>query len=178
MTSIANQSTKELVDMYNSMVPANKRIKKFTDKPTAVKRITELLASQPTEKSPEPPTDENKKKTVEKILASNSTKTLPKTELETPSGKISMNLKVTTTTGIKDKIIAKQGGINLVGKKSRHAGKKIHILSATNPRLAGSEGWKNFNLYKEGMTYEQFILAKGGNNHLNWDIKKGFIELR
>lgn len=68
--------------------------------------------------------------------------------------------------------------INLVGKRSKHAGKKIHLVADKNPRREGTAGHLNWKLYKEGMTYEDFILAKGGAQHLNWDIEHGFIELR
>lgn len=73
-------------------------------------------------------------------------------------------------------VVAQQ--FKLVGRKSNHAGKKIFKLRKDNPRREGSEGYKNWEIYRDGMTYEEFKMAKGGSSHLNWDIEKGFVELK
>lgn len=174
-----SQSLSDLADLYNSMVAPEKRIKKFSDKQSAVKRITTMLAGESKEKLAKPPTDADKKKTLEKVLQSNNTRSLKPSEVKTSNGGIvNLNLKVSSTIGIKEKIMEKKKEFKIVGKKSQHAGKTIHILAEKNPRQAGSGGWHNFNIYKEGMTYEDFIMKKGGNNHLLWDLKKGFVELK
>lgn len=55
--------------------------------------------------------------------------------------------------------------------------KKISILVEFNPRRPATKGWTNFGLYKEGMTISEFRAAGGGSNHLNWDIKHGYISV-
>ena len=69
-------------------------------------------------------------------------------------------------------------GMKLVGKKSALAGKYLYKLTETNPRREGTHGWHSWNVLKNGMTYEQFIAAKGGNKHLMWDIAAGHVEAR
>lgn len=56
--------------------------------------------------------------------------------------------------------------------------KTIHVLAESNPRRAGTSGWLNFNLYKEGMTIEDFKKAGGKSNHMAWDLEHKYIELK
>jgi hypothetical protein len=67
---------------------------------------------------------------------------------------------------------------NARGRTSSLAGKTIVKLSADNPRREGTNGWKSWNLIKEGMTYEQFVAAGGRRVDLAWDIKAGHLELK
>lgn len=141
--SYDNKSLKELTEMFNSMVPKDKQVKKFKDKPTAIKRMTAAFQNP--------------------VSAGTSAKT------ET-AAKVPAKLAAAATT------VAQQ--FKLVGRKSIHAGNKIYKLVKENPRRTGSHGARNWEIYRDGMTYEEFIMAKGGANHLNYDLEKGYIELR
>lgn len=142
--SYDNKSLKELTDMYNSMVPKDKQVKKFKDKPTAIARMTKAFQNP--------------------VAAANP----PKKDEKQP--KVPAKLAQAATT------VAQQ--FKLVGRKSSHAGKKIFKISKENPRREGSHGFLNWAIYRDGMTYEEFIMAKGGANHLNYDLEKGYIELK
>jgi ACT domain-containing protein len=64
------------------------------------------------------------------------------------------------------------------GPSPKFAGKLIFKISKTNPRRENTHGWRGWELYENGMTYEQFRAKGGRNNDLQWDIDKKFIELR
>lgn len=139
--SYEGKSIRELTELYNSMVPSNKQVKKFKDKETAIKRMTAAFQNP--------------------VAAPSASK---------QETKVPAKLAKAAT------IVAQQ--FKLVGRKSNHAGKKIYRLVKENPRREGSHGAKNWELYRDGMTYEEFIMARGGSNHLNYDIEKGYVELR
>ena len=141
--SYDNKSLKELTDMYNSMVPKDKQVKKFKDKATAIARMTKAFQNP--------------------VAAPSSAK-------QEKAPKVPAKLAQAATT------VAQQ--FKLVGRKSNHAGKKIFRISKENPRREGSHGFNNWLIYRDGMTYEEFIMAKGGANHLNYDLEKGYIELK
>lgn len=142
--SYEEKSLKELAEMYNSMVPKDKQVKKFKDKATAIARMT---------------------KAFQNPIAATS-----------PSNKEEKHPKVPQKLAQAATIVAQQ--FKIVGRKSSHAGKKIYKLVKENPRRAGSHGHKNWEIYRDGMTYEEFIMAKGGANHLNYDLSHEFIELK
>lgn len=142
--SYDNKSLKELAEMYNSMVPKDKQVKKFKDKATAIARMTKAFQNPVSAATP--------------------------TKKDEKAPKVPAKLSAAAT------VVAQQ--FKLVGRKSLHAGKKIYRLVKENPRRTGSHGFKNWEIYRDGMTYEEFIMAKGGANHLNYDIEKGYVELK
>jgi len=58
-----------------------------------------------------------------------------------------------------------------------HKTPKIRILCAKNPKKPGSMAWHRFNLYKDGMTTTEFLMAGGKREDLHYDVDKGFIEI-
>jgi hypothetical protein len=64
------------------------------------------------------------------------------------------------------------------GPRSGFNGKFIFKISKTNPRREGTHGWKSWNLLQDGMSFEEYRKAGGRNNDLQWDLDKGFCELR
>lgn len=81
------------------------------------------------------------------------------------------------------------------GRTSELAGKQIFLVEAKirekmpegrtilNPKREGSNGYKAFCLYKNGMTVEEFVKAAteakvGGMADVRWDKDHGFIELK
>lgn len=64
----------------------------------------------------------------------------------------------------------------LMGRPSRWSGKVLRIVKSTT-RVPGSIGDRNFNLIKDGMTYEEYKNAGGQRKCLEWEIMKGHVEL-
>jgi hypothetical protein len=63
------------------------------------------------------------------------------------------------------------------GRVSAMAGKVIVRKVSDNPRREGSNGFKNWKLYKKGMTYEQFLAAGGHRGCLAKDVERGHVKL-
>lgn len=53
----------------------------------------------------------------------------------------------------------------------------ITLVTSVNPKRPSSDAFKVFALYQDGMTVRDFINAGGTFPDLNFDSKKGFIEL-
>lgn len=53
---------------------------------------------------------------------------------------------------------------------------KIKVLSAENPKRGTAA--ERFALYKNGMTVDEYIAAGGKRADVNWDVSKGFIEVK
>lgn len=171
-----NNSTSltELAAMYNKLAPKSQQVKKFRDKEMAQRYIANFLDKQA--KSADAyfrkaaagnmrrvPDEEN-----EKILPSGDmTKRVSGVITETEKA-ITLDLTVIESTGA-------EPIIRLVGKRSSLAGKFLYKVVASNPRRPGSHGWYSFEALRDGMTYEQFIMSKGGAKHLAWDIDHGYV---
>lgn len=69
---------------------------------------------------------------------------------------------------------------------------RVHIVAPTNPRREGTHGYEAFKLYREGMTYDEYLDATYDpdapttakvpftgpqNNHFTWDLMHGFIAM-
>lgn len=54
----------------------------------------------------------------------------------------------------------------------------ISVVAKENPKREGTRAFKQFSLYKDGMTVEDFIKAGGRPSALRYDTEKGFIKLR
>lgn len=55
--------------------------------------------------------------------------------------------------------------------------KRIKKLKQENPRRAGTAGWKSWEILKPGMDVAGFLEEGGRIVDLNWDLKKGNLEL-
>lgn len=64
------------------------------------------------------------------------------------------------------------------GKRSKFTGKRIYKVVSDNPRRKGTHGYNSFELLKDGMSFEEYKAAGGRNNDLQWDLDKGFVELK
>lgn len=64
------------------------------------------------------------------------------------------------------------------GPKSHFAGLRIFKLVDENPRRKGTCGWHSFNLYVDGMSFEDYRRKGGRNNDLKWDVDHGFVQLK
>ena len=52
---------------------------------------------------------------------------------------------------------------------------RIQVCVPKNPKREGCEGWRRFNLYKNGMKIRDFLSAGGKTIDLDWDRARGFI---
>jgi hypothetical protein len=97
--------------------------------------------------------------------------------------------------GAPAKPVVKDGEKAKRGRTSELAGKKIFLVEAKirekmpegrtdlNPKREGSNGYKAFSLYKNGMLVEEFtkLAAEkkvGSIADIRWDKEHGFIELK
>ncbi len=53
----------------------------------------------------------------------------------------------------------------------------ITLLVDQNPKRKGCACYERFNLYKDGMTTEEYIQAGGKRDDIRWDIAHGFIQV-
>lgn len=53
----------------------------------------------------------------------------------------------------------------------------ITVLAGENPKQKGSAAHERFELYKNGMTVDQFLAAGGLRADLSWDTRKGFVSI-
>jgi len=54
---------------------------------------------------------------------------------------------------------------------------KIRVLRAVNPKKPGTKAWHRFNLYKDGMTTNEFLRSGGTRSDLQYDTDHGYIEI-
>lgn len=170
-----NKSLSELCDLYNSMVPKAKRIKKFKDKPTALRRIADIFTAE----QPKYGALKDKDPTVGSLP-----KQIAKTNIPLSGGR-SLNVDLTITKGKMSEGGALQTHAELrkilTGRKSSYSGKYIYKAEAwkdKNPRRPGTHGYYDWeNNIKEGLTYEEYILGKGQNRHFDHVVKKKFVVL-
>lgn len=176
---LASSSLADLVNIYNQY--SSKKIKKFSDRATAIKRITDLMVQESEDmfagEAAQPATDTQKESLRKKLANRNPSKEI--NQVVDAKGrkdkKIALNLTVTTTTGANMDI--KEKSEKPTVRKNLFSGKRILIVSKSNPRREGTEGYHNWEKYKPDMTYEDYRAAGGGQNHLAYDISKGYIKL-
>ena len=51
----------------------------------------------------------------------------------------------------------------------------IRLLVVINPKRTGTDAWRRFALYRDGMTVNEYRELGGGNIDLRWDRQKGYI---
>ena len=70
--------------------------------------------------------------------------------------------------------------VNMAAEKAigrKRDNQKIKLLSATNPKRAGSASFDRFELYKTAKTTDEFLAKGGRTGDLRYDEAAGFIEL-
>jgi hypothetical protein len=75
---------------------------------------------------------------------------------------------------------------------SKYVGLRMRVMTEENPRQQGTQGYYSWQLYKDGMTYREYMETKNytpvqtgsgssfrgpGRNHFDWDLMHGFISL-
>jgi hypothetical protein len=152
-------STGVILDAYNILT--NEKVKRFSDRASGVKRLWKALQGLEPERQPEPAA---KAPAAKATVTPEGSETKPKKEAKpkgekTPSGDGSGRKKGTGT----------------------FAGKTVYAKVETNPRRAGTAGFKSFEVIrgkKEGVPYAEY-LAKGGRpQDLRWDIERKWAEVK
>lgn len=169
---LRSTSLTDLVALFNRMAPQDKSIKKFADKATAIKRLTDIFTQESISTNTPPPTEKQRNKLVEKILNSEGSTPEVKKELKPVEGRsISLDLKIQSQTNLKQEVQS--------AASRNFFGKRIHLCVKENPRRTGTQGWHNWNLYHDGMPFEEYIASAKVKalNHFRWDIEKGFIKV-
>ena len=64
------------------------------------------------------------------------------------------------------------------GRKSKFAGKRIYKLVKENPCRKGSARAKQFDLVKEGMSFEDYQKAGGNTFNLNDGVERKYFSVR
>ncbi len=164
----ADKSLAELATLYNSLVTPKKRVKRFSDKETALKRIAKAFEEEPSLNA-----------RLEEKAAEKAAKKKPFKKRQ----HITEDLTLGKDTKLQVDIEVSEGNqpqTFLVGRKSKFSGKYIYKTEAwkdKNPRKPGTHGFYSWQKLVDGMSYEEFIRAKGGQKHLDHDVNKGFVVL-
>lgn len=58
------------------------------------------------------------------------------------------------------------------------AGKKLIKQQRENPRREGTEGFKSWNKYQSGVTYEKAIESGARPQDIRWDLDKGYLKAK
>lgn len=61
-------------------------------------------------------------------------------------------------------------------RSGKLAGRKLVKKAETNPRRANTFGWRSWEAYKSGVTYEDALKAGARRVDIDWDIKHGYVE--
>ena len=54
---------------------------------------------------------------------------------------------------------------------------RVVATVAPNPKKPSSASWARYELYRVGMTVDEFVAAGGTTADVKWDLEKGFITL-
>ncbi len=54
----------------------------------------------------------------------------------------------------------------------------IMLLAKKNPKRPGSKSHKRFDLYRDGMSVQEFLRAGGTREDLRWDRERGYISIK
>jgi hypothetical protein len=63
-------------------------------------------------------------------------------------------------------------------RTGKYRGKRLYKKVDSNPRRQNSWGWRSFEAFKDGDTYEQAIANGARRVDLDWDVKRGHIEVK
>jgi hypothetical protein len=164
--NLETATLEEITAWYNKHSGSTK-VQNFTDIETARTKATALKAAMD-DMSGRAAGEINKKgKKVAKKNGSKKTSGAKKTAKGKGKGK-GKSTKA-ATAGKKKAANARKFAI-----KDKH----IYKLVDKNPRREGTEGFKSWNVIRNGMTYDQYLDAGGRNRDLRHDILKKRIELR
>jgi hypothetical protein len=182
--AIEDLSTSQLVAVHNAL-NADKQVKKFQDRATALRRVLPLLPAvaegEAVEQAPEvqdlplptPSEFRSEPFTQEEAQAHLATHT----QEEQPQDEAPLVQEAKP----QDATPSAQGR---KGKPSRSAGKGLYPTQSTvekgNPRRENTHGRKSLQIIIDnpGISYEDFLTKGGRNKDLLWDIKYGHAEVK
>lgn len=144
----------EMVEFYNALTP-NGKIKKFSDRATACKRLMSLAEAHARVIEVEPREKEVK-----------VTEAAPTEVKKAPAPK-------------KAKSETKSEGPSRRGRNSAFEGKRLFATQKENPRREGTHGHKSYAVLMQnpGITYEQFVALGGRRVDLAWDFGHDWVKV-
>lgn len=166
-----------MLRLFNQLAPTP--VGRFADRKTAAKRLWDICEKvlpepepfsppAPTTSEPEPNTSApptEQKEENEMATATATKKAAAKNSAtKAPAKAAAKKAPAKNTTGLR-------------GRVSAYAGKVLRTTTETNPRRAGTAGFKSMEVLikagKAGITFEDFTKKGGRSNDLAWDIDKG-----
>ncbi|MAF25577.1 hypothetical protein CL634_08415, partial [bacterium] len=93
---------------------------------------------------------------------------LPKLELS----KIFLNIPP------KDNVEHKFGGLTHSRKAKIPKNWIITVLAERNPKRKGKRSWRQFRLYRDGISIQEYIKIGGSRAGVNYDLEHGFIKVQ
>lgn len=143
-------------------------VKKFENRSVGAKRVLTALA----ERAITPPAKETK------VYEQNHTplpNAAPATEekimTDTPTNAAEVATDAIATES------ATPPAASASGRGPRADARVISVKIDKNPKREGTAAFNRFELYRDGMTVDQFIAAGGSRIDVSYDVKKGYIEL-
>jgi hypothetical protein len=162
LENVESLTISQLADSYNEFaekmnLPA---VKKFSDRNSAIRRVKVIYS------------DFNAKYVVPMQKIHNLQEN-PEKEIEPVQNNPELPGNVTQN------LVDPQSKTKKV-RVSMFAGKFLYAIKKENPRRKSSIGWKSINIIMEnpGVLYEEFLILGGRRVDLDWDFKKGNIELK
>ena len=73
--------------------------------------------------------------------------------------------------------VASIGRLPRYARLGDYAAREIRVLVTSNPKQVNSKSRARFDLYRDGMTVEEYLAAGGIWPDIRWDLERGFIEL-
>jgi len=196
---IADMKTPILVELYNSV--ADKPVKKFADRETAVARVEKIAAEKGMElgiadgkfvllpsdgsvvvKDGEAEERVDPKEDAEEAPAKglDTLAAIGKMDLDAPKKSMREQIDEAAAARIAKKKAqkpAKKGGRR--GPAPEHDDSLCVVVAAeSNPKKAGSASAARFALYKPGMSIGEYIAAGGTRADIKWDLAHGHIKLQ
>src|SRR4051812_22697932 len=139
---------KLLLELYNKRT--GESVKKFASRGQGLNRLWRAISEPQTVEAPKPYVDKRQSLKASKAA-----------------------IKAAKVVGTINPKVEKAAG----PRSGKLAGKKLIKKKDSNPRRADTFGWRSWEAYKSGATYEEAIKAGARRVDIDWDIKHGYVEV-
>jgi hypothetical protein len=185
LSQLEEQTLSQLAELYNSMVPKARHIKKFSDRATALRRITDEFAAE------KPMNYKGMRSKHEKLGQAHPQKYKTNVQLDS-NRELSVNLTVTKSKMLKGgalmsknekpqpENVHRTAGDTSPRQRSNYLNKYIYRAEGCkkeNPRRQNSTAYNDFELIRDGMLFQDYRNAGGQLHHFNYCLKRGYVTL-